>query len=366
MLRLVEVQAQALQLQQAFDALIDSLEVEDVGAGKVAAGAVHLIVAECAIVHRLDLTCDRGDHAVCLFGHGSGVDAKKTRQQVGRVSHAAADAVNQSQLIANDSAEPVGETRAGTEDVVENHQGLEIGMMAGNSQMAKHQVDLLPGAVDSAHPRLYQFGHAGERARRLTPGEPGAELAVDQVSQRSGVEISSGHEKRSVGSEVAAVMRDHIAARQQPDITQAAPRISAQRVAPIDEPPEDQVNLAGRILPVALKLCQNALLGPIDGALGKDGLSNQVSQQLTRQGKVLDADSQRDAGGVDVHRPAHVLDRRGQLGGRAILGSFVQQPARQVRDSGFVLAEKAGIDMQFQGDNTRTRPAFVDNRASRS
>ena len=186
-------------------------------------------------------------------------------------------------------------------------------------------------------------------------------MGVDQVSQRSGVEISSGHEKRSVGSEIAAVMRDHIVARQQPDIAQAATRISAQRVRAVDETPEDQVNLAGRILPVAVKLCQNALLGPIDGSLGKDRLSNQVSKQLTRQGKVLDPDAQRDTGGVDVHRPAHVLDRRGQLGRVAILGSFVQQPARQVRDSGLVLAEKAGIDMQFQGDNTRTRPPFVDD-----
>ena len=158
-LRLVKAQAQALQLQQAFGALIDGLEIEDVGAGKVAAGAVDLVVAECAIVHRLDLTGDRRDHAVCLFGHGSGVDAKKTRHQVGRVSHAAADAVNQSQLITNDAAEPVGETRAGTKDVVENHQGLEIGMMAGNSQMAKHQVDLLSGAVDPAQPRLCRLGH---------------------------------------------------------------------------------------------------------------------------------------------------------------------------------------------------------------
>ena len=165
-LRLVEAQAQALQLEQPFGALLDGLEVEDLSAGQVAAGAVHLIVAEGAVVHRLDLLGDRGDHAVGLVGHRAGVDAKESRQQVGRVGDAAADAVDQSQLVANDPAQPVGETRAGAEDVVEHDQGLEIGMMAGNAQMAEHDVDLLPGMVDPADPRLCQARARGGKGRQ--------------------------------------------------------------------------------------------------------------------------------------------------------------------------------------------------------
>src|SRR5208337_1475111 len=68
-LRLVEAQAKALQLQQPFGALIDGLELEDVGAGQVAAGAVHLVVAECPVVHGPDLPGDRRHHAVGLLGH---------------------------------------------------------------------------------------------------------------------------------------------------------------------------------------------------------------------------------------------------------------------------------------------------------
>ena len=90
------------------------------------------------------------DHAVGLLGHRPGVDTEQPRQQVGRVGHAAADAVDQSQLVADDPAQPVGETGARAEDVVEHDQGLEIGMMAGYSQVAKHQVDLLAGTLDPA------------------------------------------------------------------------------------------------------------------------------------------------------------------------------------------------------------------------
>src|SRR5271157_1208342 len=72
-LRLVEAQAKALQLQQPFGALIHGLEIENVGAGQVAAGTVHLIVAECPVVHGLDLPGDRRDDAVGLLGHCPGV-----------------------------------------------------------------------------------------------------------------------------------------------------------------------------------------------------------------------------------------------------------------------------------------------------
>ena len=277
-LRLVEAQAKALQLQQPFGALIDGLEIEDVSAGQVAAGAVHLVVAECPVVHGLDLPGDRLDNAVGLLGHRSGVDAKQPRQQVGRVGHAAADAVDQAQLVADDPAEPVGETGARAEDVVQHDQGLEIGMVAGYSQVAKHQVNLLAGTVDPAHPHLPRFLQAGQRNRRLTPGCPGTEAGLDQASQRSGLEVADGHEKRPVGPEIPAMVRDHIVAGQQPDIAQAASRISTQRVRTVDETPENQVGMTGRIFPVVLQLGQDPLLGPFDRAVGEDRLANQVSQ----------------------------------------------------------------------------------------
>ena len=189
-------------------------------------------------------------------------------------------------------------------------------------------------------------------------------MGLDQVRQRSGLEISDGHEKRTVGPEIPAVVRDHIVASQQPDIAQASSRISTQRVRAVDETPEDQVGMTGRIFPIVLQLGQNPLLGPFDGTVGEDGLANQVGQQLARQGKVLDADPQRAARRADLHRPAHVLDRGGQLGCRAVPGPFLQQPAGQVRDSRPILAEEAGIDIQLQGDDSRLGPPLVDDAQS--
>ncbi len=161
MLRLVETQAQTLQLQQAFGALIDGLEIEDIGTGQVSPGAVHLVVAESPVVHGLNLRGDRRDHAVGLRGRRPGIDTKEPRQQVGRIGHAAADAVYQPQFVADNPAQPVRKTWPRAEDVVEHHQGLKIGMMTGYSQVAKHQVDLLAGPLNSTHPRLARLWQAG-------------------------------------------------------------------------------------------------------------------------------------------------------------------------------------------------------------
>ena len=168
--RLVEAQAQALQLEQPLGALLDGLEVEDVGAGQVAPGAVDLVVAEGPVVHGPDLLGDRRDHAVGLVGHRPGVDAEEARQEVGRVGDAAADAVDQAQLVADDPAQPVGESRAGAEDVVEHDQGLEVGMMAGDAEMAEDDVDLLAGMLHPADSRLARLSRAGHRDGSLAPG----------------------------------------------------------------------------------------------------------------------------------------------------------------------------------------------------
>ena len=69
--------APALQLQQALGPLLDGLEVEDPGAGEIAAGAVDLVVGEGAGVHGPDLVGDRGDGAVGLLGHRAGVDPEQ-------------------------------------------------------------------------------------------------------------------------------------------------------------------------------------------------------------------------------------------------------------------------------------------------
>src|SRR5271165_2917094 len=127
-------------------------------------------------------------------------------------------------------------------------------MMAGYSQVAKHQVNLLAGMLDPAHPHFPRLLQGGQRDYRLTPRRPGTEMGLDQARQRSGLEIADGHEKRTVGLEIPTVMRDHIVASQQPDIAQAPSRISTQRVRAVDEAPEDQIGMTGRIFPIVLQL----------------------------------------------------------------------------------------------------------------
>src|SRR5271157_5121245 len=126
-------------------------------------------------------------------------------------------------------------------------------MMAGYSQVAKHQVNLLAGTLDPAHPHLPRLLQGGQRDCRLTSRRPGTEVGLDQARQRSWLEISHGHEKRTVGLEIPAMVRNHIVASQQPDITQAATRISTQRVRAVDQTPKDQVRMIGWIFPIVLQ-----------------------------------------------------------------------------------------------------------------
>ncbi len=57
-------------------------------------------------------------------------------------------------------------------------------------------------------------------------------MGLDQPRQSSGLEVSDGHQKGSVGSEETVVVGDHMVAIQQPDFAQAAPWVSTQRVRP--------------------------------------------------------------------------------------------------------------------------------------
>ena len=135
--------------------------VEDPRAGDVAAGAVDLVVGEVAGVHGADLLDDRRDDAVGLVGHRADVDAEQPRHDVGRVGDPAADRVGQAHLVADDPAEAVGEARAAAEDVVEHGQGVEVGVVAGDAQVAEHDVDLLAGMRHPADPRPRRAGPAG-------------------------------------------------------------------------------------------------------------------------------------------------------------------------------------------------------------
>ena len=99
------------------------------------------------------------DHPLGFLGHRAGVDPEQPGHDVGRVGHAAADRIDQAQLVADDPAQAVAKARPAAEDVVEDDQGVEVGMVPSDPQVAQHDVDLLAGMMDAADARSSGLGH---------------------------------------------------------------------------------------------------------------------------------------------------------------------------------------------------------------
>lgn len=151
------------ELDEAVGALGDALEVEEAGASEVLLGLLDLVIGEEALVHGLDLLEDGGDGQVEEVGAGADVDAEGAGFEVGRVGDAAADGVGQAKVVPEGSAEAVGEARAGAEDVVEDGEGVEVGVPAGDAEVSEDEVDLLAGMLDAS----------GEGARGRRGGDLG-------------------------------------------------------------------------------------------------------------------------------------------------------------------------------------------------
>ncbi len=141
-----------------------------------------------------------------FIGHGADIDAKQAGDHVGGVGNASADRVGQSELVPEDAAQSVGEPRSAAEDVVEHGQGFEVGMVAGNPEVAQDDVNLFARLGDAANPRPGRADEAG--IVRQAPGTrlPALEVGFHQARQRLGVEVAGRDQERVVGREVGAVM----------------------------------------------------------------------------------------------------------------------------------------------------------------
>src|SRR5207302_90343 len=92
-----------------------------------------------------------------------GCDGRDPIGPVARLGHAAADRIDEAQLVARDPAQAVAEAGPTAEDVVEDDQGVVVGMVAGDAQMAQDDVDLVAGLVDAPDARSSGPGHGRDR-----------------------------------------------------------------------------------------------------------------------------------------------------------------------------------------------------------
>ena len=83
----------------------------------------------------------RRPHRHPLVGHGAHEHAEDPGDHVGRVGDPAPHRVRQAQLVAEDPAQAVGEARAAAEDVVEDRQGVEVRVIAGDAQVPEPLIE---------------------------------------------------------------------------------------------------------------------------------------------------------------------------------------------------------------------------------
>ena len=87
-------------------------------------------------------------------------------------------------------------------------------------------------------------------------------------------------------------------------------------------------------------------------------MTHQVGENLKPQGQILGPEAQRDAGRGRLQRSPDVLDRGGQLKGRAAARSLLQQPAGQVGNPWPGFADRPGIDVKLNGNHARPAAAL--------
>src|SRR5262249_24116546 len=145
----------------------------------------------------------------------------------------------------------VAEPGPAAEDVVEDSQGVVVGMVAGDTQVAQHDVDLVARLLDAPEPRSTGPGNRGDRGEGPTTGGPSAEGFPDQPGQPAGIEVAGGDHDGALRREVAAVMLLDIRARQPGNLARGAPGIPAHRMGAVDQPPEAQLRTEGRIIQIA-------------------------------------------------------------------------------------------------------------------
>ena len=186
-------------------------------------------------------------------------------------------------------------------------------------------------------------------------------MALTRRASVAGVEIADGHEERSGRGRSGGVVRDDVVARQQPDIAQAAPRVSAQRVSAVDEPAEEQVGAEGRVFAVGSAARPRSAAWP-SRRLRRErpaGEPGRPELDTPGQGPRRGPAARCRPGRRPASRPRPRSPRPAPCAERFWVPSSSSRPVRY-ETPGLCLAETAGVDMQLQGDDTRARPALVD------
>src|SRR5205814_1097534 len=117
-----------------------------------------------------------------------------------------ADRIDQAQLVADDPAQAIAKSGPAAEDVVEDGQGVVVGMVAGDAQMAQDDMDLVARLLDAPDARANGLGYGWDRGEGPAARGPVAEVSRDEPGQAAGLEVAGGDQDGALGCEVAAVM----------------------------------------------------------------------------------------------------------------------------------------------------------------
>ena len=244
--------------------------------------------------------------------------------------------------------------------MVDDVEGLPVGVVARHRTPADGQVDLLGVVVDgdvglglagrpAPHPAVARR-HAGERRRHVGDDVVVVDVAGDGDRRRAGAVV--------LGEEVAHVARADRAHRR--PLTGGVP---AEAVVAEQLPGErPQGDVVGRVV-VHRQLLQDHLALALDVGVGDQGVGQHVAEQLDA-GRAVAARHPAVVrrvllGGEGVDVAADAVDDARDVGGRSCRGPLEQQVLEEVADARQLGRLVARADGHPDADRHRPRPMDV-------